>query len=66
MVGLGRITILPVLPGKRLSYQKHEKRQEHWTIVKGRALVTLDGRETPLEPGGRVALAARRSAPSGG
>lgn len=31
-----------VLPGKRLSYQMHYKRQEAWTVVKGTAHVTLD------------------------
>lgn len=40
-----------VLPGKRLSYQRHSKRAEHWIIVKGQALVVLDEREIPVEAG---------------
>ena len=32
-----------VSPGQRLSYQKHEKRAEHWFIVHGQGEVTLDG-----------------------
>jgi mannose-6-phosphate isomerase len=32
-----------VKPNKRLSYQKHYKREEVWTIVQGDALITLDG-----------------------
>ena len=32
-----------VLPGKRLSYQRHEKRAEHWFIVQGQAKITLNG-----------------------
>jgi mannose-6-phosphate isomerase len=32
-----------VSPGQRLSYQKHEKRAEHWFIVYGQGEVTLDG-----------------------
>ena len=32
-----------VSPGKRLSYQRHVKRSEHWFIVQGDAVVTLDG-----------------------
>jgi mannose-6-phosphate isomerase-like protein (cupin superfamily) len=32
-----------VLPGKRLSYQRHAHRREHWLIVRGRARVTRDG-----------------------
>ncbi|WKS95599.1 phosphomannose isomerase type II C-terminal cupin domain [Riemerella columbina] len=38
-----------VLPGKRLSYQYHNKRQEAWTIVQGTAKVTLDDIETVYE-----------------
>ncbi len=37
--------------GQRLSLQKHRKRQEHWFVVRGRALVTRDGRTVPLEKG---------------
>ena len=36
---------IEVLPGKRLSYQKHARRAEHWMIVNGTAKVTLDGQE---------------------
>jgi mannose-6-phosphate isomerase len=43
-----------VEPGKRLSYQKHARRAEHWTVVQGRALVTLDGRDIPVEAGESV------------
>ncbi len=32
-----------VNPGHRLSYQRHQKREELWTIVQGKATVTLDG-----------------------
>ena len=40
-----------VVPGKRLSYQKHLKREEHWNIVEGKALVTLDGKDISLKAG---------------
>lgn len=40
-----------VRPGQRLSYQRHARRSEHWFIVSGRALATLDGKEIPLAPG---------------
>ena len=40
--------------GQRLSYQKHFKRQELWTIVQGKALVTLDGVEKTYETGETV------------
>ena len=40
-----KVKRLEVLPGKRLSYQKHERRAEHWFVVSGNAIVTLDGEE---------------------
>jgi mannose-6-phosphate isomerase len=46
-----KVKRIEVLPGKRLSYQKHARRGEHWFIVQGAARVTLDGRETMLGRG---------------
>lgn len=46
-----KVKRIEVLPGQRLSYQKHEKRAEHWMIVGGRAIVTLDGKDVDLSPG---------------
>lgn len=40
-----------VRPGGRLSYQRHEFRAEHWFVVSGVGLVTLDGRELELAAG---------------
>ena len=40
-----KVKRIEVLPGKRLSYQKHSHRQEHWMVVAGEAKVTLDGAE---------------------
>lgn len=40
-----------VHPGHRLSYQRHERRSEHWYIVTGGAKVVLDGVEHLLGPG---------------
>lgn len=48
---------IEVLPGKRLSYQKHARRAEHWFVVRGVARVTLDGRELDLRPGEAVDIA---------
>lgn len=38
-----KVKCIWVFPGKRLSYQRHEKRAEHWYIVQGEAEVTLNG-----------------------
>ncbi len=40
-----KVKRIEVLPGKRLSYQKHSKRAEHWYVIEGTAKVTLDDRE---------------------
>ncbi len=46
-----KVKKITVQPGKRLSYQKHFKRQEHWMVVEGKALVTLNNEEKWLETG---------------
>jgi mannose-6-phosphate isomerase len=38
-----KVKTISVLPGKRLSYQRHAKRAEHWFIVAGSGEVTIDG-----------------------
>jgi mannose-6-phosphate isomerase len=40
-----KVKRIEVLPGKRLSYQKHSQRAEHWIVVQGTAKATLDDRE---------------------
>jgi len=35
---------ITVLPGRRLSYQSHDYRAEHWVVVTGEGVVTLDGK----------------------
>ena len=39
---------LIVNPGAVLSLQKHAKRAEHWTVVRGKARITLDDKEFDL------------------
>jgi mannose-6-phosphate isomerase len=46
-----KVKRLVVYPGKRLSYQRHSQRAEHWFIVSGTPTVTLDGVEKHLGPG---------------
>lgn len=43
-----------VLPGKRLSLQRHQRRAEHWYILSGQAQVTLDDQTFELLPGQSV------------
>ena len=43
-----------VAPGQRLSLQSHQHRSEHWVVVQGPALVTVDSRELEVAVGGHV------------
>lgn len=49
-----KVKRIEVLPGKRLSYQKHARRAEHWFVVSGVAKVTLDGVEVIKRSGDSV------------
>jgi mannose-6-phosphate isomerase-like protein (cupin superfamily) len=53
-----KVKRLTVEPGHRLSYQRHEHRSEHWFVVSGQGLVTLDGSSRTVEPGSAVDVPA--------
>ena len=46
-----KVKRIEVLPGMRLSYQKHSRRAEHWFVVAGIAKVTLDDAELEVPTG---------------
>jgi len=46
-----KVKRIEVLAGKRLSYQKHARRAEHWFVVQGVAKVTLDGKDVIVRVG---------------
>jgi mannose-6-phosphate isomerase-like protein (cupin superfamily) len=46
-----KVKRIEVLPNKRLSYQKHARRTEHWFVVRGIAKVTLNDREILVKTG---------------
>ncbi|HYV23587.1 MAG TPA: phosphomannose isomerase type II C-terminal cupin domain [Pyrinomonadaceae bacterium] len=46
-----KVKRIEVLPGKRLSYQKHTQRAEHWVVVEGTARVTLDDQDIIVAKG---------------
>jgi mannose-6-phosphate isomerase len=52
-----KVKRIVVAPGKRLSYQTHRFRAEHWFVVSGRATVVLDGETLELGPGESVDIA---------
>jgi len=49
-----KVKRIEVLPGRRLSYQRHAGRSEHWFIVHGTAVVTLDGVSREVRAGDAV------------
>ena len=52
-----KVKRIEVLPGKRLSYQRHAHRAEHWVVVQGTAKVTLDDREIVISAGQAIDIA---------
>lgn len=46
-----KVKRLTVDPGQRLSYQRHRQRSEHWFVVGGTGVVTLEGDDHPVGPG---------------
>jgi len=53
-----KIKRIHVHPGERLSLQRHRRRNEHWHIVRGRAVVTLGDEEIRLQAGASVDIPA--------
>jgi mannose-6-phosphate isomerase len=63
-----KVKRINVIAGKRLSYQRHARREEHWLIVHGAGRVTLDGNEFDVLAGTAVDVrvgAAHRIANTG-
>lgn len=52
-----KVKRIEVLPGKRLSYQRHSRRAEHWFVVLGTAKVTLNGTEFLVRAGEAIDIA---------
>jgi|SRR5436189_845652 len=52
-----KVKRIEVYPGKRLSYQRHARRAEHWYVVRGIAKVTLNGVEILVKKGETVDIA---------
>lgn len=46
-----KVKRIVVKPGMRLSLQRHQKRSEHWFVLKGEAIVTLDDKDISVKPG---------------
>ena len=49
-----KVKRISVESGKRLSYQLHKKRNEHWYIVTGNGIVTLNDEEVQIAQGDSI------------
>lgn len=56
-----KVKRIEVRPGRRLSYQRHQHRAEHWFVVRGSAEVTLDDEVRDVSAGEAIDI-PRRSA----
>ena len=52
-----KVKQIVVLSGRRLSYQKHARRSEHWFVVRGHGVVTLNEAKVEVGPGSAVDIA---------
>ncbi len=52
-----KVKRIEVLPQKRLSYQKHAHRAEHWFVIQGTARVTLNDENHNIEIGQNIDIA---------
>lgn len=52
-----KVKRLEILPQKRLSYQRHRRRAEHWFVVRGIAKVTLNDVEKLVKAGESIDIA---------
>jgi mannose-6-phosphate isomerase len=51
-----KVKRIAVNPGARLSYQRHFRRSEHWFILAGEAIVTLNEKDHHLQAGQSVEI----------
>lgn len=49
-----KVKTIEVHPAHRLSYQRHARRAEHWFVVAGEGIVTLEGEEMAVRRGSAV------------
>ncbi len=55
-----KVKSIHVNPGQRLSYQRHQKRAEHWFVTQGSGEVTIEGTITQVCPGSVIDIAVNQ------
>jgi mannose-1-phosphate guanylyltransferase/mannose-1-phosphate guanylyltransferase/mannose-6-phosphate isomerase len=48
--------VITVAPHSQLSYQSHERREEHWIVIKGKGKVVLDGETRKVKKGNYIRI----------
>jgi mannose-6-phosphate isomerase-like protein (cupin superfamily) len=51
--------VIRIAPGQQISYQSHEKREEHWIIVKGQGEIIIDDERSNVQKGSYVKIPTR-------
>jgi len=54
-----KVKRITVYSGQRLSYQRHSRRAEHWYVISGKAVVTINENRIELTAGQAVDLPAQ-------
>jgi mannose-6-phosphate isomerase len=54
-----KVIRLTIIPGGRLSLQRHQRRLEHWYVIKGSATATLGDKKVKLSAGSSVDVPMR-------
>lgn len=49
-----KVKTIEVHPGQRLSYQRDPRHAEHWFMVTGQSVITLEGGTIEVRPGDSV------------
>lgn len=51
-----KVKRIEVSPGQRLSLQRHQHREEHWTVVSGEAIIQIEGSRKHLAAGQTIMI----------
>ena len=54
-----KVKRIVVYPGKRLSLQRHAYREEHWFVIAGRGIVTINGIDVQVVDGKSIDIPRR-------
>jgi len=56
-----KVKRIVVAPGGILSLQRHKLRSEHWFVVSGNGIATVDGKEYPVHSGSAVDIPSKKT-----